>query len=138
MIILDTNVISELMRENPDDRVRAWIGAQKPAKLAITTIAIAEIQRGLKRLPKGKKRNYLEASFSSFVSKAFEGRILPFDEHSAYIYGDIAAKREKEGFNTDAIDLMIAAIVKSSEGLLATRITKDFEGCDIRIINPWK
>lgn len=138
MIILDTNVISELMRENPEPKVRTWLSRQKPANLAITSIGIAEIQRGLKRLPEGRRRSYLEASFSAFISEAFEGRILSFDEYAAYVYGDIAAKREKEGFNTDAVDLMIAAIVKSAEASLATRNIKDFEGCDISIINPWK
>ena len=137
MIILDTNVISELMREEPHKNVKAWIAVHKPANLSLTTIAIAEIQRGLARLPKGKRRNLLGNNFSIFVKDAFGGRILSFDEKAAYIYGGIAAKREKEGFNTDAVDLMIAAIVKSQNASIATRNTKDFEGCGIKIINPW-
>ncbi len=138
MIILDTNVISELMREEPHENVKVWIAAHKPASLSITTIAIAEIQRGLARLPKGKRRNTLNSNFSTFVTDAFGGRIFSFDEEAAYIYGEIAAKREKEGFNTDAVDLMIAAIVKSQNASIATRNTKDFKGCGIKVINPWE
>lgn len=138
MIILDTNVISELMREEPHIKVKEWVAAHKPTDLSLTTIAIAEIQRGLSRLPKGKRRNTLKNNFSTFVTEAFSGRIYSFDEEAAYIYGDIAAKREKDGFNTDAVDLMIAAIVKSQNASIATRNTKDFEGCGIKIINPWE
>ncbi|MDR4505155.1 MAG: type II toxin-antitoxin system VapC family toxin [Candidatus Scalindua sp.] len=138
MIILDTNIISELMREEPHENVKEWIAAQKPTNLALTTIAIAEIQRGLARLPKGKRRNTLEINFSAFITDAFGGRIFSFDEEAAYIYGVMAAKLEKDGFNTDVVDLMIAAIVKSQRASIATRNTKDFEGCGIKIINPWE
>ncbi|MBZ0257346.1 type II toxin-antitoxin system VapC family toxin [bacterium] len=138
MIILDTNVISELMRETPHENVKAWIAANKPTDLSLTTITIAEIQRGLARLPKGKRRNTLELKFSTFISEAFSGRIYSFDEDAAIVYGKVAAKREKEGFNTDAVDLMIAAIVKSRNASIATRNTKDFDGCGIQVINPWE
>ncbi len=137
MIILDTNVISELMREEPHPKVKEWISTQKPIHLGLNVITIAEIQRGLARLPKGKRRSMLETNFTNFVTEAFGGRIFSFDEDVAYIYGDIAAKREKEGFNTDAVDLMIAAIAKSQNAGIATRNTKDFEGCGIKIVNPW-
>ena len=138
MIILDTNVVSELMREKPHENVKAWIAAQKPSDLSLTTITIAEIQRGLARLPKGKRRNALERSFSAFITEAFSGRIFSFDEEAAYIYGIVAAKREKEGFNTDAMDLMISAIVKAQKASIATRNTKDFDGCGFKVINPWE
>ena len=138
MIILDTNVISELMREEPHKNVKEWVAAHKPTDLSLTTIAIAEIQKGLARLAKGKRRNTLENNFSIFVAEAFNDRIYSFDEEAAYIYGEIVEKREKEGFNTDAVDLMIGAIVKSHNASIATRNTKDFEGCGIKIINPWE
>lgn len=138
MIILDTNVISELMREKPHENVKTWIEAHSPTNLSLTTIAIAEIQRGLARLPKGKRRTTLESNFSTFITDAFGGRIFSFDEEAAYIYGHVAAKREKEGFNIDAVDLMIAAIVKSQNASIATRNIRDFEGCGIKIINPWE
>lgn len=137
MILLDTNVISELMREEPDADVVAWIGRQKASQLGITTITVAEIQRGLMRLPKGKRRQRLEESFASFIEAAFRGRIFSFDEQAAMAYGHIAAQREKEGFNTDAVDLMIVAIALTQHADIATRNVKDFEGCGIHIVNPW-
>ncbi len=137
MIILDTNVISELMREEPHDNVKEWVASQKLTNLSLTTIAIAEIQRGLVRLPKGKRRNILEKNFFVFITDAFGDRIFSFDEEAAYIYDDIAAKREKDGYNTDAVDLMNAAIVKLQNASIATRNIKDFEGCGIKVINPW-
>lgn len=137
-IILDTNVISELMREAPDQKVTAWIDTKKPLYLGLTTITIAEIQRGLIRLPMGKRRARLTTSFTSFVKEAFSGRIFSFDEDAAWIYGEIAAKCESKGLNTDAVDLMIAAIVKSHNAAIAARNTKDFLGCGIEIINPWE
>ena len=138
MIILDTNVISALMREAPDPRVKAWISRQKSIYLGSTTVTIAEIQRGLARLLVGKRRSQLTASFANFVAEAFSGRIYTFDEDAAWLYGDIAAKCESEGINTDAVDLMIAAIAKIHNAAIATRNTKDFVGCGIEIINPWK
>jgi len=137
MIILDTNIISELMKSAPDPSVLAWIGKQKPTNLAITAIGIAEIQRGILLLPKGKRRNNLDADFKSFIEKAFIGRILPFDEDAAYLYGQISSERMQSGFNVDAVDLMIAAIVKNYGALIATRNVKDFKDCGIDIINPW-
>ena len=137
MIILDTNVVSEFMREQPDHSVVEWISKHKPIHLGVTTIAIAEIQKGLCRLPKGKRRTSLENSFMTFISEGFHGRIFSFDEDSAYAYGDIAAQREKAGFNIDAVDLMIAAIARTYKATIATRNMKDFEGCGIAIVNPW-
>ena len=138
MIILDTNVISELMRSTPEPKVLKWLKVQKATNLAITAIGIAEIQRGISRLPKGKKRKTLHINFTSFVEEAFLGRILPFDEHAAYIYGDVAAEREQAGFNTDAVDLMIVAIAKSYNAEIVTRNTKDFKNCGVKLINPWE
>ncbi len=138
MIILDTNVILELMREVPDPSVKAWVSRQKSIYLGSTTITIAEIQRGLARSPVGKRRSQLTVSFANFVAEAFSGRIYTFDEDAAWLYGDIAAKCESEGINTDAVDLMIAAIAKTQNAAIATRNTKDFVGCGIEIIDPWE
>ncbi len=137
MIILDTNVIAELMREDPDSHVAAWIQGMAVQKLALTAIAIAEILRGIERLPKGKRREKLEQSFKEFIQKGFRGRIFPFDEESAYLYGGIATGREKAGLSVDPVDLMIAAIAKKLQASIATRNIKDFEGCGLTLINPW-
>ncbi len=138
MIILDTNVIAELMREEPDPHVASWIQGMAVTKLALTVIAIAEILRGIERLPKGKRRQKLEQSFKEFIQKGFSGRILPFDEASAYLYGGIATGREKAGLSVDPVDLMIAAMAKKIQASIATRNIKDFEGCGITLINPWQ
>jgi len=138
MIILDTNVISELMKEQPDSQVKQWIGSQKPKDLALTPIGIAEITRGLSRLPKGKRRDILEQNFTAFVHDAFGGRIFPFDEEAALFYGGLSAMREQAGMKADPVDLMIASIAKNHNASIATRNIKDFTGCEITLINLWE
>lgn len=138
MIVLDTNVISEIMRERPDERVMAWLGRQKTLHLAVTTLTLAEIQRGLKRLPAGARRRKLEANFAEFIARGFEGRILSFDEQAAATYGEVCAQRESKGLHADPLDLMIAAVAKDADASLATRNTGDFSHCGIRLINPWE
>jgi toxin FitB len=138
MIILDTNVISELMRPAPDAGVTAWLAAQDPLDLATTTITIAEIQRGIVRLPNGRQRKSLEERFSAFVEEAFPGRLLAFDRDAAYACGEVSGARERKGLHADAVDMMIAAIVKTVGATLATRNTRDFEKCGIALANPWR
>ncbi len=137
MIILDTNVVSELMRESPDPHVIAWINCQKRIDLSFTSISLGEIQRGLARLPRGKRRLRLEDSFSAFINEGFRGRLFPYDEAAAYAYGEIAAGLEQAGINTDAIDLMIASIARVRKASIATRNVNDFKHCGIKVINPW-
>lgn len=129
--------MSELMRTSPEPRVLKWIKGQKATNLVITAIGVAEIQRGILKLPNGKKRNTLHENFKEFIENAFAGRILAFDERAAYLYGEIASDREKAGFNTDAVDLMITAIAKNYDATIATRNIKDFQDCGIKLINPW-
>ncbi len=138
MIIVDTNIISEVMREAPHERVASWLARQKTLQLSVTTITIAEIQRGLKRLPLGKRRKQLESGFAEFIGRGFQGRILPFDEPAAGIYGDLCAQRESKGLHADPLDLMIAAIARNAGASLATRNVGDFEHCGLKLINPWQ
>lgn len=138
MIVLDTNVISEIMRPAPDASVKAWLAAQDTLKLATTTITIAEIQRGIVRLPGGKRRKGLEERFSAFVEDAFSDRLLTFNKAAAYACGDVSAARERRGLHADAVDMMIAAIVKIAGATLATRNINDFEACGIALTNPWQ
>jgi len=138
VIILDTNVISEIMRPEPNAGVKAWLAAQDPLALAVTSITVAEIQRGIVRLPKGKRRKGLEDRFAAFIEASFTGRLLAFDEAAAYSCGQAAARREQKGLHADAVDMMIAGIVVSTKASLATRNTSDFEECGIRLINPWQ
>ena len=112
IILLDTNVVSELMRVLPDGHVRTWIDSQKSTNLALSTITIAEIQRGLARWPREKRRKRLETNFSIFVNQAFGGRIFPFDEDAAMIYGDIAAERDSnlhQGTSTACLEIFLPA-----------------------------
>lgn len=138
MIVLDTNVVSELMRPAPDVGVKAWLAAQDPLLLATTTITIAEIQRGIVRLPNGARRRSLEQRFGAFVDVAFSGRLLPFDRDAAFAYGAVSAARERKGLHADAVDMMIAAIAKCAGASLATRNTGDFEECGIALVSPWR
>jgi len=93
MILLDTNVISEIMRPKPDEGVAAWLEARDPLELATTSITIAEIQRGIMRLPQGRRRRELEERFAAFIDEAFAGRLLVFDKAAAYACGAVSAKR---------------------------------------------
>ena len=138
MIILDTNIVSEVMRETQDERVSRWLKNQKTLNLAVTTITIAEIERGLKRLPAGRRRKGLESSFQNFITLGFEGRVLAFDKMAADLYGEICAKREKKGYAVDPVDLMIVAIAKNAGASIATRNTDDFVHCGVKLVNPWK
>lgn len=138
MIILDTNVISEIMRPTPDPAVGTWLAAQDSLDLTTTTITIGEIQRGIVRLPAGKRRKDLEARFSAFLEEAFSGRLLAFDKDAAFACAAVSAARERKGLHADAVDMMMAGVVKSAGARLATRNTSDFEECGIALTNPWR
>ena len=137
MIILDTNVISEIMRPEPDAGVKAWLAALDPLDLAVTSITVAEIQRGIVRLPKGRRRTGLANRFAAFIEASFAGRLLAFDKAAAYACGEVSARREQKGLHADAVDMMIAGIVATTRGS-ATRNITDFNECGIPLINPWR
>jgi predicted nucleic acid-binding protein len=137
MIILDTNVISEIMRASPDRAVLGRLGARPLAELATTTINLAEVRHGLARLPFGRRRHDLEMKFNSFALRGFANRVLDFDAAAADVYGDLVVARELAGRRVEGFDGLIAAIAKSRGLPIATRNTNDFEGCGIDVINPW-
>lgn len=137
MILVDTNVISEFMTSPPDDRVLQWLNRQETSHLFLPSIAVAEITFGLGVMPQGRRRNLLSDRFEQFVALVFAGRILPFDEPEARIYGEIRARRQSSGRPISNFDAQIAAIAKSRGLTLATRNTKDFAACDLELINPW-
>lgn len=138
MIILDTNVLSELMKLQPDSLVVSWIGEHKATNLFITTLTQAEILYGLEILSLGKRRASLIAAATSMFELDFSGRILPFDTDTAQIFATIAAKRRAIGRPISQIDAQIAAIALSCHATLATRNIKDFEECNLNLINPWE
>jgi len=137
MILLDTNVISELMRAAPEPLVVNWLRNQPMPLLGTTAINVAEINHGLARIPNGRRRRELETKFSGFLSRGLAGRIFEFDSAAADLFGDIMATREKAGRRLEGYDGLILAIAKSHGAGIATRNVADFEGCGVNITNPW-
>lgn len=137
MTVLDTNVVSEVMRPAPSAVVMAWLGAQALESLAVTAITVAEIQYGLARLPKGRRRTELEQNFELFLLRGFAGRVLPFDEACAHVYAEIVSLREQAGRPVEAFDAMIAAIARTQKATVATRDSAGFSGCGVKLTNPF-
>lgn len=137
MIVLDTNILSELMRSGPDGAVLAWMSRQSRMTLFITAITQAEILYGLALLPEGRRRDLLIAAARAMFEEDFSGRILPFDGEAARVYAEIASRRRQAGEPISQFDAQIAAITQSRGASLATRNTRDFLNCGITLINPW-
>lgn len=138
MIVLDTNVLSELMKATPEPAVFTWVSRQPPQDLFISTISMAEILYGIELLPKGKRRDGLWQEAEITFVRDFAGRILAFDELAARMFGSIVAARRTRGRPLGIADGQIAAIAKCHQASLATRDTADFEGCGVQLINPWE
>jgi toxin FitB len=138
MIILDTNVISELMRAKPEPVVLDWFRVRSLLEMATTTINVAEIRRGLAGLPFGRRRRDLEVTFNSLAARGFANRVFDFDASAADVYGDLSVERERAGRPLEGFDGLIAAIAKSRGLPIATRNGNDFEGCGIDVIDPWR
>lgn len=137
MIVLDTNVLSEALKPLPSGTVLEWLAAQTPPAVFTTTIALAEILYGVEALPRGKRRTGLLSAIERMFAAEFEGRILPFDEDAARLFGGIVASRDAAGRPISQFDAMIAAIARSHRAAVATRNTADFAGCGIQVIDPW-
>lgn len=137
MIILDTNIISELMKTAPNQQVISWLDRQDAMTLFTTSVTIAEIIYGLDVLPEGKRRDYLETAFSQVLNDAFKHRILTFDEPAALVYGKLMGSRKRSGHPLSLLDGQIASIAKNHQMALATRNTRDFLHCDLTLINPF-
>jgi len=138
MIILDTNILSAVMREIPNPIIVEWLDLQARESIWTTAITVFEIRLGLAILEKGKRRERREHTFQLALEKALEGRVLPFDEASAMASADMAAKRRRKGITVDMRDTQIAGIAISKRSTLATRNTKDFQDLTVPVINPWK
>jgi predicted nucleic acid-binding protein len=140
MIVLDTNVLSELMRPMPDSLVRAWFDAQEPSQLWISSITVAEILVGIARLPEGKRKAGFTQISRALFAEDFADRILPFDSRAANHYAFLVVAREKAGKPISMADAQIAAVCKSpvsGAAVLATRNGRDFSELGIVLINPW-
>jgi predicted nucleic acid-binding protein len=137
MIVLDTNVLSELMSASPQPVVGHWIARQAGRQLFTTSISMAEILQGIEMLPQGKRRTGLTVAAQTMFSGFFPGRVLPFNEDAARAFAPIAANRRTRGRPISLFDAQIAAIARASGATLATRDTADFEDCGVRLVNPW-
>ena len=138
MIVLDTNVVSAMMRSDVDPLVVAWLDGQAAESIWTTTVTVFEIRFGLELLAPSRRRRQLEEAFIRSIDEDFEGRVLAFDDEAARAAAIRAASRQKAGKTIDFRDLEIAGIVASRRATLATRNTRHFEGLEIELVDPWK
>lgn len=137
MIILDTNVVSEMMRPAPQPAVLKWFATQSFEDVHITAITMAEILFGIQLLAAGKRRGALQAGADKTFA-VFAGHILPFDDRAAYEFSIIASARRKRGSPISEFDAQISAIALVNGATLATRNTDDFQGRGVQLVDPWK
>jgi hypothetical protein len=136
VIVLDTNVISELSRRVPDPGVLSWLDSLAVSDVATTAITAAELRYGVARLPDGRRKRELTGMIEGILTEDFHGRVLPFDERSSVQYADIVAGRGRVGRPIGVADAQIAAVCRDLNAILATRNTADFEETGIELINP--
>lgn len=137
MIVVDTNVASELMRPSPSETVRAWVRDQRAQDLCTTAITVAEIGYGIERLPGGRRKEALRAAVAE-VFGMFEDQVLPFDTPAAEEYGLVVSHRDALGLPIEGFDAQIAAICRARGAALATRNVADFRETGVEVINPWQ
>lgn len=137
MIVLDTNVISEILRPKPEDRVVAWMEGLT-GDVAITAVTLAELLAGVRRLPEGRRRSVLAAKINTALEPYRETRaILSFDDRAAEQYPDVLVARERAGLPIHTADAQIAAICRVYGAACATRNSKDFTGTGVDLVDPW-
>ena len=137
MIILDTNVISALMRQNANPIVVEWLDSQPPESIWITAVTVFEVHFGVELLARGRRRRQLEDAFARALDDDFEGRILPFERSAAREAALIAARQRQGGRSIEIRDAQIAGIVAARRATLATRNTRHFADLGIALIDPW-
>jgi toxin FitB len=143
MILLDTNVLSELMRPQGNEIVLKWVDSQEKSALGICVITVAEILYGIAKLPEGKRKTNLLDTANHMFTTLFSDRILPFDYSAAQHYAKIMESRERAGKPISMGDAQIAAVCKAAvrvntSPVLVTRNVKDFTDLDLLLINPWQ
>lgn len=137
MIVLDTNVISEVFRPHPDTHVVAWLESLT-GDVAITAVTLAELLAGVRRLPDGRRRTSLAARIDAALGPYRDTRaVLPFDDDAASHYADVLVAREQAGLPISTADAQIAAICRSHHAVCATRNTKDFASTGVELVDPW-
>ena len=138
MIVLDTNVVSSLMRQRPDFPIVKWLDQQSAESIWITSVTLFEAQFGLARLPTGRRRQALELAFEHLLLEDLDGRVLNYDQPAARAAATLAAQREHSGKSIDIRDTQIAGIAISHRARLATRNVKHFSDSNLDLINPWE
>lgn len=137
MIILDTNVVSEPLKAEPEPAVLAWLDAQAPTTLYMTSITLAELLSGVASLPSGRRRNKLAQALTDRVLPLFEGRMLAFDAQAAHAYAQVQAGAQAAGNPISFADGAIAAIAAAHGFAVATRNVRDFKGAGVEVVDPW-
>jgi len=137
MIVLDTNVLSALMRDTPDPAVVQWLDDQPAESIWTTSITVFEIRTGIDLLENGRRREQLDETFSQLLADDLNGRVQSFDLTAALAAGTIAASRQRVGRAVEIRDVQIAGIATSRHAILATRNTRHFVGTGVELVNPW-
>jgi predicted nucleic acid-binding protein len=136
MIVVDTNVVSELMRSKPSLALREWVAHVAGEQICVTSVTLAEILYGIERLPTGRRQSELRTAATDVLS-ALDDRLLPFDSTAALLYSSIVSSRERRGMPIGGFDAQIASICATHGSVLATRDTTDFQHTGIDVIDPW-
>ncbi len=137
MIVLDTNVVSELARRQPSPAVVEWVDAYDSSDLVITALTAAEVRGGVALLPEGRRKQAIGRAMESLLTETFAGYVLAFDLDSSAHYADIVAARRHQGRPISSMDAQIAAVCRQYGATLATRNTADFSNTGIELTNPW-
>lgn len=137
MIVLDTNVVSEAMKPEPNAAVRAWLNEQAAETLYLSSVTLAELLFGIRALPAGRRKNMLGQTLDGLL-EMFEGRVLPFDTEAARHYAELAVTARNGGRGFPTPDGYIAAIAAAKGFMVATRDTSPFEAGGLKVINPWQ
>jgi predicted nucleic acid-binding protein len=137
VIILDTNVISEVMKASPAVRVTKWLASHPHSRIFTTSVTQAEIFFGLELMPHGRKRDALYDAAATMFREKFVDHVLAFDSHASHIFAAIASARRKTGQPIGQFDCQIAAIARSHSAAIATRDLRDFADCGVELIDPW-
>lgn len=137
MIVLDTNVLSAMMRRAEEPSVERWLDEQPIPSVWTTTVTVFEIRFGIELLPPSRRRDLLDAAFARAVDEVLDGRVLPFDRLAAQAAGTIAARRQRKGRPVEIRDVQIAGIALARKATLATRNIRHFTDLDVPVIDPW-
>jgi predicted nucleic acid-binding protein len=137
VILHDTNVISALIRPEPDQAIKSWLDIQPPESMWTTSISVYELRFGVELLAFGRRRQLLEEALNKLLKDDFDGRVIPFDEPAAQAAGKIGAARRQLGRTIEIRDVQIAGIALARKASIATRNIRHFEGLGIPLIDPW-